>query len=41
MADFETAVHSSNREVFPDINTNGCFFHFTQSIWRKAKAKGL
>jgi hypothetical protein len=38
MADFETAVHSSIREVFPDINTKGCFFHFTQSIWRKAQA---
>jgi hypothetical protein len=36
MADFETAVHSSIREVFPDINTKGCIFHFTQRIWRKA-----
>jgi hypothetical protein len=41
MADFQTAVHSSIREVFPDINTKGCFFHFTQSIWRKVQATGL
>jgi hypothetical protein len=41
MADFETAVHSSIREVFPDINTKGCLFHFTQSTWRKAQATGL
>jgi hypothetical protein len=25
MADFETAVHNSIREVFPGINTKGCF----------------
>ena len=25
MEDFETAVHNSIREVFPDINTNRCF----------------
>jgi hypothetical protein len=41
MTDFETAVHNSIRDVFPDINTEGCFFHFTQSIWRKAQATGL
>jgi hypothetical protein len=41
MAYFETAVHSSIREVFPDINTKGCFFHFNQRIWRKAQATGL
>ena len=29
MADFDTTVH---REVFPDINTKGCFYRFTQSI---------
>ena len=41
MADFETAVPNSMRDIFPDINTKGCFFHFTQSIWRKAQATGL
>jgi hypothetical protein len=41
MADFETAVHNSIREVFPDINTKGCFFHFNQSIWKKVQATGL
>jgi hypothetical protein len=39
--DFETAVHNSIREVFPDINTKGCFFNFPQSIWRKAQVTGL
>jgi hypothetical protein len=41
MADFETAVHNSIREIFPDIYAKWCFFHFTQSIWRKAQATGL
>ncbi|XP_062572688.1 uncharacterized protein LOC134234630 [Saccostrea cucullata] len=41
LADFETAVHNSIREVFPGVTTKGCFFHFTQAIWRKAQHSGL
>lgn len=41
LADFETAVHNSIRDVFPGITTKGCFFHFTQAVWRKAQITGL
>ena len=39
--DFEVAVHNSLKNLFPGINTKGCFFHFTQCIWRKAQSTGL
>ncbi|XP_060080916.1 uncharacterized protein LOC132560271 [Ylistrum balloti] len=41
LADFETAVQNSIREVIPDTTTKGYFFHYTQSIWRRAQATGL
>lgn len=41
LADFETALHNSIRDVFPGITTKGCFFHFTQAVWRKAQITGL
>lgn len=41
LADFETAVHNSIRDVFPGITSKGCFFHFTQAVWRKAQITGL
>ncbi|XP_065927384.1 uncharacterized protein [Magallana gigas] len=41
LADFETAVHNSIRDVFPGITTKGCFFHFTQAVWRLAQITGL
>lgn len=39
--DFETAAHNAIKEVFPGIQTKGCFFHFTQAIWRKTQGSGL
>eukprot|EP00105_Crassostrea_gigas_P023383 XP_011443190.1 PREDICTED: uncharacterized protein LOC105339364 [Crassostrea gigas] len=41
LADFETAVHNSIRDVFPGITTKVCFFHFTQSLWSKAQITDL
>lgn len=41
LLDFETAAHNAMREVFYGIHTKGCFFHFTQAIWRKAQHTGL
>ncbi|XP_021359169.1 uncharacterized protein LOC110454121 [Mizuhopecten yessoensis] len=39
--DFEVAAHNAIRSVVPGINIKGCFFHYTQCIWRKAKPTGL
>lgn len=40
-ADFEGAAHNAIRQVLPNITMKGCFFHFTQCIWRKAQSTGL
>ncbi|XP_021359380.1 uncharacterized protein LOC110454276 [Mizuhopecten yessoensis] len=43
--DFEVAAHNAIRNVVPGtkqcINIKGCFFHYTQCIWRKAQSTGL
>ncbi|XP_069142033.1 uncharacterized protein [Argopecten irradians] len=39
--DFETAAQNAIRSVFPAATLKGCFFHFTQCIWRKAQQTGL
>ncbi|XP_060084690.1 uncharacterized protein LOC132563951 [Ylistrum balloti] len=40
-ADYEVAFHNAMRHVFPGIVMKGCFFHYTQCIWRKAQMTGL
>lgn len=39
--DFEMAVMKSLAERFPNTQIHGCFFHFTQSIWRHIQSIGL
>ena len=39
--DYETAVRNAAYTVFPGITIKGCFFHYTQCIWRKTQATGL
>uniref|UniRef100_A0A7E4W694 MULE domain-containing protein n=2 Tax=Panagrellus redivivus TaxID=6233 RepID=A0A7E4W694_PANRE len=40
MADFEMAVHSVLRRVYPEIRIKSCLFHLGQSIGRKLQEKG-
>ncbi len=35
MTDFEKAAINAFTSSFPSSNQRGCFFHFTQCIWRK------
>lgn len=40
-ADFESAVMEAIKAVFPAAQFHGCFFHFSQSLWRKVQNLGL
>jgi len=33
--DFEMGAIQAINQVFPKASVSGCFFHFTQSIWRE------
>ncbi|XP_067671617.1 uncharacterized protein [Haliotis asinina] len=39
--DFEVASKNAVMSVFPGSTWKGCFFHFTQCVWRKAQQFGL
>ncbi|KAL5013008.1 hypothetical protein ScPMuIL_011559 [Solemya velum] len=39
--DYEVAIRNAATQVFPGINIKGCFFHYTQCIWRNAQKHGL
>ena len=41
LMNFENAAHDTTRTVFPGITVKGCFFHYTQAIWRKTQHTGL
>lgn len=41
MLDFEMAVMNSIRHFLPLCQIHGCFFHFTQNIWRHIQTVGL
>ena len=41
MGDFEFAIINACRQIFPEALYSGCFFHFTQNIYRKVQEKGL
>jgi hypothetical protein len=41
LMNFETAAHNTTRTVFPGITVKGCFFHYTQAIWRITQHNGL
>ena len=39
--DFEMATVKAVQQLFPNALVSGCFFHYTQCIWRKVQAIGL
>ncbi|XP_046569941.1 uncharacterized protein LOC124278264 [Haliotis rubra] len=39
--DFEVTAKNAVEVVFPGIEWKGCYFHFTQCIWRKTQQVGL
>ena len=41
LMDFERAAWNAVKKVFPDVKVRGCWFHFCQAIYRKAKNLGL
>lgn len=41
MMDFEMAAKRGVRIVFPDVVVKGCYFHYSQCVWRKVQACGL
>ena len=41
MIDYERAALNALTQNFPNIEIQGCFFHFVQSIWRHIQAHGL
>nr|XP_054757171.1 uncharacterized protein LOC129263283 [Lytechinus pictus] len=41
VSDFEVAIRRAFVEEFPGIRVRGCYFHLTQSLWRKIQELGL
>lgn len=41
MLDFEKASANAFHSCFPTTEIRGCFFHFSQSLWRKIQFDGL
>lgn len=39
--DFENAVIKAIHKEFPNSNIKGCYFHYTQAIYRKVKSNSL
>lgn len=41
IADFELGLQNALTSTWPNAEIRGCFFHLSQSIWRKAQSLGL
>jgi hypothetical protein len=41
LIDFEKAEENAIREKIQEVDIHGCFFHFCQSVWRKAQSIGM
>ena len=38
---FEASIIPAIQHNFPTANHRGCYFHFTQAIWRQVQTSGL
>ncbi|KAL0821973.1 hypothetical protein ABMA28_005362 [Loxostege sticticalis] len=36
-SDWETAIMNAVKTVYPDVKIKGCFFHFSNAIWKNAE----
>ena len=41
ITDFEIALITAIETEFPRSRIQGCYFHYSQSLWRKIQALGL
>ena len=41
LCDYEAALHNAIVEVWPGVTPRGCFFHFTQAMWRNLQKTDL
>ena len=41
ISDFEHNIRLSFNEVFPDVKTQGCYFHYGKAIWSRVKKDGM
>ncbi|XP_072400820.1 uncharacterized protein [Diabrotica undecimpunctata] len=41
MMDFEKAAMNAAQTEFPNVRIRGCFFHFSQCMWRHIQSAGL
>ena len=41
VADFEAAVWRAVADDHPHIQMRGCYFHFSQAVWRKVQEIGI
>ncbi|KAL0872119.1 hypothetical protein ABMA27_004539 [Loxostege sticticalis] len=39
--DFELGLMGAIQEIYPNTQSRGCLFHFSQAVWRQAKKHGL
>jgi hypothetical protein len=41
ITDFELPAIDAFKTVFPEAENHGCYYHYTKSLWRKAKELGI
>ena len=41
MSDWEQAARNAFKQVYPGSKMNGCWFHYTQAVWRRTQKAGL